>query len=247
MDAQEQPVRWLKQNLVALGSAAVLTVYAAGYARTREAAARFSDEGNDRRHAAPIAEERPAATATPRHATEVAPAPKSARGSAPSDAPGNAPKASAKAEHDADAAAAPTQVASASHATDSVVPVVAPPPSPPAAPPSTPPVTNADTAQKADTTQQEDEKQFKWRDGTYSGWGTSRHGDIQAAVDIKNGRIVSAYITQCLTRYSCSWISMLPSQVVARQSAEVDFVSGATQSTNAFYYAISEALARATR
>jgi uncharacterized protein with FMN-binding domain len=29
---------------------------------------------------------------------------------------------------------------------------------------------------------------------------------------------------------------------VVRQSADVDFVSGATQSTNAFYYAVVEAL-----
>ena len=74
------------------------------------------------------------------------------------------------------------------------------------------------------------------------GWGTSRHGDIQASVEIQNGRIASATITQCLTRYSCSWIAALPPQVVARQGAEVDYVSGATQSTDAFYTAIVEAL-----
>jgi len=82
-------------------------------------------------------------------------------------------------------------------------------------------------------------------DGVYSGWGTSRHGDIQATVEIKGGRITAAYISQCLTRYSCSWIAALPPQVVTRQSAEVDYVSGATQSTNAFYYAIVEALNKA--
>jgi len=38
---------------------------------------------------------------------------------------------------------------------------------------------------------------------------------------------------------------MLPPQVVTRQSAEVDYVSGATQSSNAFYYAIVEALSKA--
>jgi uncharacterized protein with FMN-binding domain len=85
----------------------------------------------------------------------------------------------------------------------------------------------------------------KWKDGTYYGWGTSRHGDIQAAVTIQAGRITSALISQCLTRYSCSWIAALPSQVVNRQSAEVDYVSGATQSTNAFYYAVLEALNQA--
>jgi uncharacterized protein with FMN-binding domain len=48
-----------------------------------------------------------------------------------------------------------------------------------------------------------------------------------------------------LTQYSCSWVSLLPPQVVARQSAEVDFVSGATQSANAFYYAVVDALKKA--
>lgn len=98
-------------------------------------------------------------------------------------------------------------------------------------------------AQAVDTSAQKKEAQFK--DGVYSGWGTSRHGDIQASVEIHEGRIVSASITQCLTRYSCSWISHLPGQVVSRQSANVDYVSGATQSTNAFYYAIIEALSKA--
>lgn len=85
----------------------------------------------------------------------------------------------------------------------------------------------------------------KWSDGTYTGWGTSRHGDIEATVVIRNGAIASAQISQCLTRYSCSWIAALPGQVIARQSPDVDFVSGATQSTNAFYYAVVQALSQA--
>jgi uncharacterized protein with FMN-binding domain len=84
-----------------------------------------------------------------------------------------------------------------------------------------------------------------YKDGTYSGWGTSRHGDIEATVEIKNGRIMSAEISQCRTRYSCSRISQLPPQVLARQSAEVDYVSGATQSSDAYYYAVVEALKKA--
>ena len=85
----------------------------------------------------------------------------------------------------------------------------------------------------------------KYKDGTYLGWGTSRHGDIQAQVVIEGGRIVSATIAQCWTRYSCSWIAALPPQVARRQSPEVDYVSGATQSTNSFYYGVVEALAKA--
>jgi uncharacterized protein with FMN-binding domain len=85
----------------------------------------------------------------------------------------------------------------------------------------------------------------QYQDGTYFGWGTSRHGDIQARVVIEGGRIAAATIAQCLTRYSCSVIAKLPPQVAERQSPETDYVSGATQSTNAFYYAVVEALAKA--
>ena len=86
-----------------------------------------------------------------------------------------------------------------------------------------------------------------WKDGTYSGWGTSRHGDVEATVIIENGRITAAAISRCLTRYSCSWIAHLQPQVVERQSPEVDNVSGATESANAFYYAVVEALKAAKR
>ena len=84
-----------------------------------------------------------------------------------------------------------------------------------------------------------------YKDGTFSGWGTSRHGDIEATVVIEAGRITSAYISQCWTRYSCSWVAHLQGQVVTRQSPEVDWVSGATQSVNAFYYAVVQALSKA--
>ncbi len=83
------------------------------------------------------------------------------------------------------------------------------------------------------------------KDGTYLGWGNCRHGDIQAKVVVTDGRISSATINQCLTRYSCSWIDALPPQVVARQSPNVDYVSGATQSTDAFYWAVVDALLKA--
>jgi uncharacterized protein with FMN-binding domain len=85
----------------------------------------------------------------------------------------------------------------------------------------------------------------KWKDGSFSGWGKSPHGNIETTVVIKGGRIHSAVISQCRTRYSCSVIKELPPQVTQRQSPEVDYVSGATESTNAYYYALVEALAKA--
>ena len=84
-----------------------------------------------------------------------------------------------------------------------------------------------------------------WRNGTYSAWGFSPHGDIEATVRIAAGRIESAVISQCRTRYSCGVIEMLPPQVALRQSADVDYVSGATQSADAFYEAVLAALQKA--
>jgi uncharacterized protein with FMN-binding domain len=95
--------------------------------------------------------------------------------------------------------------------------------------------------------QQDQHKQDQYKDGTYLGWGSCRHGDIQASVVIENGRIASATIAQCLTRYSCSWIDALPGQVVSRQNTNVDYVSGATQSTDAFADAVAEALSKAEK
>jgi len=101
--------------------------------------------------------------------------------------------------------------------------VIEPPPTPTPAPPASP----------------------KWNDGSYSGWGRSRHGDIQATVAIESGKIVYVAITVCATRYPCDVIAKLPGQVLERQSPETDFVAGATESTNAFYYAVVEALKKA--
>jgi uncharacterized protein with FMN-binding domain len=84
-----------------------------------------------------------------------------------------------------------------------------------------------------------------YKDGLYNGWGTSRHGDIEAYIEIKGGKITSAFIGECLTQYSCSWIAKLPPMVIEAQSAEIDYISGATQSSNAFYYAIVNALKKA--
>jgi len=83
------------------------------------------------------------------------------------------------------------------------------------------------------------------KDGTYLGWGSCRHGDLQASVTIEHGRIVAAAISQCFTRYSKNVIERLPGQAVKRQSADVDQVSRATESSDAFFQAVTAALAKA--
>jgi len=84
-----------------------------------------------------------------------------------------------------------------------------------------------------------------YKDGTYLGRGRCRHGVLEASVVIKDGRIVDASISQCFTRYSKNVIAVLPGQVVVRQSADVDRVSRATESSDAFYEAVLRALASA--
>jgi uncharacterized protein with FMN-binding domain len=240
-----------KNNLVALGSAAVIAVYATGYARTRAAAAQFADEVRERPPVHPAKHDAVLPTAAP--ATPVTPAPTASKPE-PSR-PTSAPKKAVAKEPKKDTAVkavAPTTVAPTTVAPTTVAPTSVAPPATNASPPvtTTPPTPPKDTAVKtattatADTTAQSD-KTVAYKDGMFTGWGTSRHGDIQATVMIKEGKIVGAVISECLTQYSCSWISMLPQQVLDRQSADVDYVSGATQSASAFYYAVLNALKKA--
>lgn len=86
-----------------------------------------------------------------------------------------------------------------------------------------------------------------YRDGTWAAWGDSPHGRVFATIVIWRGRITSAEITTCRMRYPCSMIAALPSQVVTRQGAGVDVVSGATQSAEAFSLGVDRALELAVR
>jgi uncharacterized protein with FMN-binding domain len=82
-------------------------------------------------------------------------------------------------------------------------------------------------------------------DGTYVGTGFSRHGDIEATVVINGGKIVSADVTMCGTRYSCSKVTPLVREVVSSQTAPVDLVSGATDSSYAYHDAVIKAISQA--
>jgi len=84
-----------------------------------------------------------------------------------------------------------------------------------------------------------------YKDGTYTGSGTSRRGGVQVAVTVAGGRITNVQITSSWTEYPVSRIAGLPAEVVARQSAQVDRVTGATYSTQAFQAAVQQALALA--
>lgn len=214
-------------SLLALSSAAVLAVYAAGYVRTRAAAERFAQQTEAR--------VRPAfavpATVTVKPA--IPPAATPAASVEPTTPIASPKKPRRKKTVELIAPAAPKEL------TEPTEPKELREPKEPKEPERVTPPEPKEPSEPATA------KPPRWKDGTYLGWGTSRHGDIQAQVVIEDGRIASATIAQCLTRYSCSVIAKLPPQVAERQSPEVDYVSGATQSTDAFYYAVVEALSKA--
>ncbi|HDX9577352.1 TPA: FMN-binding protein [Bacillus pseudomycoides] len=84
-----------------------------------------------------------------------------------------------------------------------------------------------------------------YKDGTYYGQGANRIGSVAVAVTLQKDKITSVQITDCTTSYSRSYIDDLPQQVVDRQSADVDVVSGATRSTEDFQEAVQNALLQA--
>ena len=225
-------------GLVTASFGAIIAVYSAGYVRTQAASERFASRIAERR--APLSSTDQAhslaiATQPSSSAQETAVDPIPAASAPVSSAPNSAAPVERPAsptpseQHSVVAIGAPTGAVAAP-------PVIDAPPAveaktellaPIAAPPATP------------------ARIGKWKDGAYRGWGYSRHGDIEAEVVIEEGRIASAVISDCRTRYSCSVIDMLPPQVAKRQSPDVDFVSGATQSADAFYGAVVEALGKA--
>jgi uncharacterized protein with FMN-binding domain len=215
----------IANGLVAMSSAAVLAVYAAGYVRTQSAADLLKGQTEDRRRPAvrtPAVEQ----TAVPVAAAAAVETPVAVKPSVPV-ARVEVVKPKPAEVGPVDNAPVPPPV----EAPPVIAPVTAPAPEPAPAP-APPPVPAAPPKPV-------------WKDGTYNGWGTSRHGDIQAAVVIQGGRIASATIAQCLTRYSCDVIDKLIPEVAARQSPDIDYVSGATQSSDAFYYAVVDALNKA--
>jgi len=85
----------------------------------------------------------------------------------------------------------------------------------------------------------------RWRDGIYTGHGDSPHGDLDVRVVIRDGRIVEAAIENCNTRYPCELIDSMAQQALQIQSSNVDYVSRATESSEAYNDGLVEALNKA--
>jgi uncharacterized protein with FMN-binding domain len=85
----------------------------------------------------------------------------------------------------------------------------------------------------------------KYKDGIYTGSGTNRFGTVEVTVTIEKGEIASVDITSSRTRYPQKYIDPLPAEVVDAQDYNVDTVSGATRSSEDFINAVKEALMQA--
>jgi uncharacterized protein with FMN-binding domain len=64
-------------------------------------------------------------------------------------------------------------------------------------------------------------------------------------VEVADGRIVTAKISTCRMRWPCARISFLVPQPIERQSAEIDVITRVTDSSDAFYFALVDALSKA--
>src|ERR1700676_578578 len=230
-DERTSATQRISNGLITLSSAAIVAIYAAGYHRTIPAAHRFDSQIPQQRTSATIAIATPPPAANP----AAAAAPPVSASAAP------ASKKNTKKP------LTPSRKAAPSSASDSAGSSASSTSAPPSSSTSNPP-TEA-TASPAIAAKN------VYKDGVYLGWGSCRHGDIEASVTIQDGKIALVAISQCLTRYSCGWIAPkipggglpdLPSQVVERQGPKVDYVSGATESSYAFADAVVAALAKAT-
>ncbi|WP_434756368.1 FMN-binding protein [Paenibacillus amylolyticus] len=84
-----------------------------------------------------------------------------------------------------------------------------------------------------------------YRDGSFEGTGSNRRGSIQVTVTIQKDQITDVEISQFAMHYSEQDVVDMPDEVIRKQSAQVNNVSGATYSTDAFSSAVQDALDQA--
>jgi uncharacterized protein with FMN-binding domain len=84
-----------------------------------------------------------------------------------------------------------------------------------------------------------------YRDGRFTGTGASQYGDISVEVTVNGGQVASVEVTHATTFFPANAVNPLIPEVLARQSEQLDVVSGATGSSQAFQGAVQQALGKA--
>ncbi len=82
-------------------------------------------------------------------------------------------------------------------------------------------------------------------DGVYAGSASSWPNKAEVRVTVKEGRIIDIAVV----RYWASWIGrkavpVIPQRIIDKQSADVDAVTGATNSSRVIMHAVDDALKR---
>jgi len=91
-----------------------------------------------------------------------------------------------------------------------------------------------------------------YRDGSYIGYVPDKHGDVVIEVTITEGKIDQVEIINPLkgenypSKEAIKFFKEFPHKVIAKQSTEVDLISGATRSYNQYREATNMALAIAS-
>ena len=85
----------------------------------------------------------------------------------------------------------------------------------------------------------------RYKDGTFTGSGMNRRGSIEVQVTIKKDIITDVAISHFAMHYSDRDVVGMPDEVLQKQSPQVENVSGATYSTEAFQNAVQDALDQA--
>ena len=103
------------------------------------------------------------------------------------------------------------------------------------------------TKQQKNTTLEKVEENSTYKDGTYEGTGTGFGGSIRVKVEIKDGEIKNISVVEAQGEGS-SYLSRAKSllqNIVAKQTTNVDAVSGATFTSKGLIEAVRNALAKA--
>jgi len=83
-----------------------------------------------------------------------------------------------------------------------------------------------------------------FRDGVYTGKGKGYAGDITVNITVKDNKILKIELgnnSETPSYFEKVW-SIIPNEMIEKQSADVDAVSGATRSTNGIINAVKDAL-----
>lgn len=271
----------MKPGLTALGTAAVLGIYAAGFALTEDIAHGLDGLQPDPQRQTALADGPldGAATAEPIAAEGMGPG-SSARmlpvdGNASANAepaPGESLDAVVGGPQESDAvsaarAAAPettqssgpgsiapsASAASASASSGSASSASAGPMASTASAPSAGPTSPAPASTPASTpapsasaTAAAPAPESPYLDGLYTAKGIrTGHGDMEATVEIAGGRIASIVVSTCRMRWPCTDVDPMIPRMIRAQRPGVPIITGATQSSDSFSTAVTEALALA--